>query len=57
MKSQEAQKFLRSLFEGDGKTLDFKVGPFEMQFNESNDAAVISYPWREKFRFGDGRVH
>jgi ketosteroid isomerase-like protein len=55
MNSDEARKFLRSLFEGNGKTLHFQVGEFHMQFNESNDAAVISYPWREKFLFGDGR--
>lgn len=56
MRSDEARKFLRSLFKGNGKTLEFIVGEFQMQFSENNDAAVISYPWREKFQFGDGRI-
>lgn len=56
MNYDDARKFLRSLFEGNGKSLEFHVGEFQMQFSESDDAAVISYPWREKFQFGDGRI-
>lgn len=54
--AEGTRKFLKSLFEGSGKTLEFYVGEFQMQFDESNDAAVVSYPWREKFQFGDGHV-
>lgn len=56
MNYDDARKFLRSLFEGNGKTLEFHVGEFQMQFDESNDAAVISHTWREKFQHGDGRL-
>lgn len=54
MSSDEARKFLTSLFEGGGKTLDFQIGDPKMQFSESGDAAIVSYPWRERFQFNDG---
>ena len=53
--SEEARKFMISLFEGSGKTLKFEMGDPKIQFSESTDAAVISYPWREHFLYGDGR--
>ena len=56
MNSDEARKFIKSLFEGDGKTLDFQMGGPQIQFSESEDAAIVRYPWRERFLYGDGRV-
>src|SRR5262245_52487733 len=56
MKSDEVRKFIRSLFEGGGKTLDFQIAdPDDIQLSEYGDAAVVSYPWRERFRYADGR--
>jgi ketosteroid isomerase-like protein len=52
--SEEARKFMMSLFEGDGKTLKFEMGIPKVQFSESTDAAVVSYPWREHFQYPDG---
>jgi ketosteroid isomerase-like protein len=52
--SDEARKFIISLFEGDGKTLKFEMGDPKIQFGESTDAAVVSYPWREHFQHPDG---
>lgn len=53
----EACGFIRSLFEGGGKTLEFKVGDrSQVQFSDGGDAATICYPWREKFRYPEGRV-
>lgn len=55
MSSEEARKFITSLFEGNGKTLDFQMGDPQVQFSESEEAAIVRYPWREHFRYGDGR--
>ena len=52
--SEGARKFLTSLFAGGGKTLDFQMGDLKMQFSEGGDAAIVSYPWRERFLFEDG---
>ena len=53
----EACSFIRSMFEGGGKTLEFQTGDrSQVMFSESQDAATLCYPWREKFRFADGRV-
>ena len=54
MSSDEARKFITSLFEGGGKTLDFQIGDPQMQFSESGDAAIVRYPWRERFLYSDG---
>ena len=55
MNSDEARKFIASLFEGGGKTLHFQMGDPQMQFSENGDAAIVRYPWRERFRYSDGR--
>lgn len=56
MKSDEVRKFIRSLFDGGGETLHFEIpDPNHIQFSESGDAAVVSSPWRERFRYADGR--
>ena len=52
-----ACNFIRSLFEGGGKTLEFSTGDRSLiQFSGTADAATICYPWRETFRFPDGHV-
>ena len=55
MNADEARNFLRSLFEGNGKTLDFQMGKPQISFSASSDAAIVRYPWRERFRHSDGR--
>ena len=53
----EACSFIRSAFDGGGKTLEFQTGDrSQVMFSASEDAATFCYPWREKFRFVDGRV-
>ena len=55
MNTDEVRKFSTSLFEGGGKTLDFQIGNRDhLQFSESGDAAIVSYPWRERFHYTDG---
>lgn len=51
----EARAFLKSLFAGNGKTLSFEIGEPQIQFSENEEAAIVRYPWRERFLFGDGR--
>ncbi len=51
----EVCKFIASLFEDGGKSLEFQIGDHDrIQFSESGDAAVVSYSWRERFRYADG---
>lgn len=53
----EACRFIRSLFDGGGEILEFSTGDrSHVVFSEDGNAATICYPWREKFRFADGRV-
>ena len=53
----EACGFIRALFDGGGKTLEFKTGDrSHVVFSEDGNAATLCYPWREKFLFADGRV-
>lgn len=55
MNFDEVCKFITSLFEGGGKSLDFQIGDGrQIQFSESGDAAIVNYPWRERFRYADG---
>jgi uncharacterized protein (TIGR02246 family) len=51
----ETRKFLRSLFEGEGKIIKFEMNVPTIQYSEGKDAAIVSYPWREHFHFKDGR--
>lgn len=45
------------MFDGGGKTLAFQTDDrSQVMFSEGEDAATLCYPWRETFRFGDGRV-
>jgi hypothetical protein len=53
----EACDFIRTVFKGGGKTLEFTTGDrSHVVFSEDSTAATLCYPWREKFRFADGRV-
>ncbi len=53
----EACRFIWSMFEGGGKILEFSTGDrSHVVFSEDANAATLCYPWREKFRFADGRV-
>lgn len=53
----EACGFIRSLFDGGGRTLAFRTGDrSQVLFSADEDAATLCYPWRETFRFADGRV-
>ena len=53
----EACVFIRALFDGGGKTLAFETGDrSHIVFSEDGKSATLCYPWREKFRFADGRV-
>ena len=54
MSSEEACKFITSLFEGGGESLDFQMGDPQFMFSESTDAALVRYPWRERFRSNVG---
>lgn len=55
MNFDEVCNYITSLFEDGGKSLDFQIGDLDhIQFNESGDAAVVNYPWRERFRHADG---
>ena len=54
MTAIEAHQFINSLFEGGGKTVKFEMTSPLVQCNESSEAAVVSYRWREHFRFNDG---
>jgi hypothetical protein len=55
--SDESQEFIRSPFAAGGRTLEFTTGDrTNVVFSESKDAANLSYPWREKFQYGDGSV-
>jgi ketosteroid isomerase-like protein len=52
----EACDFIWSLEDG-GKSLEFTTGDrSHVLFSEDGNAATLCYPWREKFRFADGRV-
>ncbi len=56
MNFDEVSTYITSLFESGGKSLDFQIGDRDhIQFSESGDAAVVSYPWRERFLYADGR--
>ena len=53
----ETCRFIWSLFDGGGKILEFNTGDrSHVAFSEDGNAATLCYPWREKFRFADGRV-
>ena len=53
----EACDFIRALFNNGGKTLEFTVGDrSHVVFSEDGNAATLCYPWREQFRFPDGRT-
>lgn len=53
----EACRFIWSMFEGGGEILEFSTGDrSHVLFSEDGNAATLCYPWREKFRFADGRV-
>jgi ketosteroid isomerase-like protein len=54
MTAIEAHQFIKSLFEGGGKTVKFEMTSPLVQFDESTEAAIVSYRWREHFRFNDG---
>ena len=56
MTFDDLRRLMASQF-ADGETLEYQIaddGP--IRFTESGDAATVCYPWREKFRYGDGRV-
>ena len=54
---EEACNFIRSIFRDGGRTLELSAGDrTQILFSEDTDAATLCYPWREKFRYGDGRV-
>ncbi len=55
MRFEEARNFIISLFESGGKTINFEMSKPTIQFSENSTAAVISYTWRERFRFKDGK--
>jgi hypothetical protein len=53
----EACEFIRTAFKGGGRTLEFMTGDrSHVVFSEDTNAAALCYPWREKFRFADGRA-
>lgn len=55
MNYSEVCSFILSLFENGGTSLEFEIGELDnIQFSEGGDAAVIYYPWRERFRYADG---
>lgn len=55
MTAGEVRQFIASLFESGGKVLDFQIGSRDhIQFSASGDAAIVSYPWRERFRHPGG---
>lgn len=56
MTSSEVRQFIAAIFESGGRVIDFQIGSRDdIQFSESGDAAIVSFPWRERFRFADGR--
>lgn len=56
MTFDEMRRLMADQFAGGGKTLDFQIAdPDNIQFSDGADAAIVSYPWRERFRYGDGR--
>ena len=54
---EEIRRLIDEQFAGGGKILDYQIAdPDRILFNADGDAATVSYPWRERFRYGDGRV-
>ena len=46
----EVSKFIVSLFEDGSRALEFQIGSRDViQLSESGDAAIVNYPWRERF--------
>jgi ketosteroid isomerase-like protein len=57
MTFEEMRRLQDEQFAGGGKTLEFQIAdPDRIAFSAAGDAATVSYPWRERFRYGDGRV-
>jgi ketosteroid isomerase-like protein len=56
MTFDDLRRLMASQF-ADGRTLEYQIADDEpIRFIESSDAAIVCYPWREKFRYGDGRI-
>jgi ketosteroid isomerase-like protein len=56
MTFDEMRQLIADQFAGGGKTLEYQIAdPDRIQFSQNGDAATVSYPWRERFRYGDGR--
>ncbi len=56
MNFDEMRQLIADQFAGGGKTLEFQIAdPDHIQFSQNGDAATVCYPWRERFRYGDGR--
>lgn len=55
MNFHEASRFIISLFEDGGKSINFEISEPSLQFSEKSNSAVISYTWRERFLFIDGK--
>ncbi len=57
MTFEEARRLNERQFAGGGKILEYQIAdPDQISFSAAGDAATVCYPWRERFRYGDGRV-
>jgi ketosteroid isomerase-like protein len=57
MNFEEMRRLTEAQFAGGGKLLEYQIADSDhIAVSAAGDAATVSYPWRERFRFGDGRV-
>jgi ketosteroid isomerase-like protein len=57
MTFEEARRLIEGQFADGGRILEYEIAdPDHISFSAAGDAATVCYPWRERFRYGDGRV-